>query len=100
MITSEDHYLIGEFHFRSPVLLYFNFETKTYHSMISQDPFLTYRPTLQKYTEHLKGDELSKQIFKILKSENAREYIRPVGYHTKKFNVTEGRRPIYQKELF
>ena len=43
---------------------------------------------------------MSRQFFKILKSENARDFIRPVGYHTKKFNVTEARRPIYQKELF
>ena len=100
LLNDQSYCTIGYAHMlRSPVILYFSKTENEYVSLTSPAPFLNYRESLKKTVEHFSTEDLAKQIFRILKDENARDLIRPVAYHTKNFNATELSKPIYIKEL-
>ena len=75
MISDKSFYEIGYGNFRSPLIIFFDKESETYNSLTSPKPFLNFKASLSKNVEHYTGDDIAKQIFRILKSKVAHNFI-------------------------
>ena len=97
LVVGESYFKIGRGNFRSPLIV--STLKGEILSLGSETDFLTFKSTYQKYVENMKADCAAAQFARILKKKEARESIRVLGFHTKKFSATELNRPIYHKEL-
>ena len=70
-----------------------------YVSFTSEEKFLSYNRTKQRYAEHCNPDEIAQQFYRVLKRKDARESIQTLGFNTKKFTKSESNRIIIAKEL-
>ena len=97
VVSGKRPYYVGLPAFRSPLILMEG--EKDLCVAVSWKGFLSYKPSLAKYAEHVKAEAIGKSFFKTLKSPSAAQNVRILGYYTQKHPQSVLKKPIHYKEM-